>query len=100
MGIFEDVKGMEGVNLGMVNFQEFRRIGKKKGREKMETLKKKRGKADFETLGGIETMRDGRFEIFKSWPGTRVFPLLMMIEKLNCMKIMEFKSEHWLMVLC
>ena len=23
-----------------------------------------------------------------------------MIEKLNCMKIMEFKSEHWLMVLC
>ena len=24
----------------------------------------------------------------------------MMIEKLNCMKIMEFKSEHWLMVLC
>ena len=25
---------------------------------------------------------------------------LMMIEKLNCMKIMEFKSEHWLMVLC
>ena len=79
MGIFEDVKGMEGANLGDGKFSGIPEDWKKEGKGKNGDAQKETREGGFETLGGIETMRDGRFEIFKNWPGTRVFPLLIFL---------------------